>query len=55
MDFLRTIETFQAEGAPVPMSEAWLERWTDSYGVTDEQAQDLYKVALRFALQPRRE
>ena len=55
MDFLRTIETFQAEGAPVPMSEAWLERWTGSYGITNEQAQDLYKVALRFALQPRRE
>ena len=55
MDFLRTIETCKAEGAPVPMSEDWLNRWIYTHEVTNEQAQDLYKVALRFALQPRRE
>ena len=55
MDFLRTIETFKAEGAPVPMSEDWLNRWINTHGVSNEQAQDLYKVALRLAVQPRRE
>lgn len=54
-DFLRTIETFQAEGAPVPMTDEWLNKWVNTYNVSSEQAQDLYKVALRFALQPRRE
>ena len=52
-DFLRTIASFQAAGAPVPMTEAWLTHWTTAYAITNEQAQDLYKVALRFGLQQR--
>lgn len=52
-DFLRTIGSFQAAGAPVPMTEEWLNHWTTAYGITNEQAQDLYKVALRFGLQRR--
>lgn len=52
-DFLRTIDSFQAAGAPVPMTEEWLNHWTTAYGITNEQAQDLYKVALRFGLQRR--
>jgi hypothetical protein len=52
-DFLRTIGTFQAAGAPVPMTEEWLTHWTTAYAITNEQAQDLYKVALRFGLQRR--
>ena len=52
-DFLRTIASFQAAGAPVPITEEWLTHWTTAYGITNEQAQDLYKVALRFGLQRR--
>ena len=52
-DFLRTIASFQAAGAPVPMTEEWLIHWTTTYSITNEQAQDLYKVALRFGLQRR--
>lgn len=52
-DFLRTIALFQAAGAPVPMTEEWLTHWTTAYTITNEQAQDLYKVALRFGLQRR--
>lgn len=52
-DFLRTIATFQAAGVPVPMNEEWLNHWTTEYALTNEQAQDLYKVALRFGLQRR--
>jgi hypothetical protein len=52
-DFLRTIATFQAAGAPVPMTEEWLTNWTTAHSITNEQAQDLYKVALRFGLQRR--
>lgn len=52
-DFLRTIASFQAAGAPVPMTEDWLTHWTTAYSITNEQAQDLYKVALRFGLQRR--
>lgn len=52
-DFLRTIALFQAAGAPVPMTEEWLTHWTTAYAITNEQAQDLYKVARRFGLQRR--
>ena len=52
-DFLRTIASFQAAGAPVPMTEEWLTHWTTVHAITNEQAQDLYKVALRFGLQRR--
>ena len=52
-DFLRTIDSFRAAGAPVPLTEEWLNHWTTAYGITNEQAQDLYKVALRFGLQRR--
>jgi hypothetical protein len=52
-DFLRTIASFQAAGTPVPMTEEWLTHWTMAYAITNEQAQDLYKVALRFGLQRR--
>ena len=52
-DFLRTIASFQAAGAPVPMTEEWLTHWTTVHATTNEQAQDLYKVALRFGLQRR--
>lgn len=52
-DFLRTIGSFQAAGTPVPMTEAWLTHWTTVHAITNEQAQDLYKVALRFGLQRR--
>lgn len=52
-DFLRTISSFQAAESPVPMSDEWLNHWTNDYSITNEQAQDLYKVALRFGLQRR--
>ena len=52
-DFLRTIASFQAAGAPVPITEEWLNHWTTAHAITNEQAQDLYKVALRFGLQRR--
>lgn len=52
-DFLRTIALFQAAESPVPMSDEWLNHWTNAYSITNEQAQDLYKVALRFGLQRR--
>lgn len=54
VDFLRTVETAQHEGAPVPMSTEWQNRWMANYNLTATQAQDLYKVAVRFALQPAR-
>ena len=53
-DFLRTIETAQHEGAPSPMTAEWQDRWMSTYNLTAEQVQDLYKVAVRFALQPGR-
>ena len=52
-DYFRTIASFQAAGAPVPMTEEWLNHWTTTHGITNQQAQDLYKVALRFGLQRR--
>jgi acyl-CoA thioesterase len=53
-DFLRTIETAQQEGAPSPMSAEWQDRWMSTYNLSAEQVQDLYKAAVRFALQPGR-
>lgn len=53
-DFLRTIENAQQAGAPLPMTPEWQNRWMATYNLTVEQTQDLYKVALRFALQPAR-
>jgi len=50
---LRTMESMKGAGAPVPMSEALLNEWVNVHGLTNEHAQDLYKVALRFALQHR--
>ena len=54
VSMLRTMESMKGAGAPVPMSEALLNEWVNVHGLTNEHAQDLYKVALRFALQHRK-
>jgi len=38
----------------VPMDDAILNAWQDDFEITSAQAQDLYKVAIRFALQDQR-
>jgi hypothetical protein len=54
VSMLRTMESMKGAGAPVPMSEELLNEWVNVHGLTNEHAQDLYKVALRFALQHRK-
>lgn len=51
---LRSILTIRSAGQPVPMDDAALTAWQESFGITSAQAQDLYKVAVRFALQDQR-
>lgn len=54
LDFLRTIESVQEAGTPLPISSEWQNHWMSAYKLTDDQVQDLHKVAVRFALQPAR-
>ena len=48
---LRAMEGMKYANEPLPMTESTLTLWTQDYGLTIEQAQDMYKVAVRFALQ----
>jgi len=51
---LRSILTIRSAGQPVPMDDVTLTAWQESFEITSAQAQDLYKVAVRFALQDQR-
>lgn len=51
---LGSILTIRSAGQPVPMDDAKLTTWQESFDITSAQAQDLYKVAVRFALQEQR-
>jgi hypothetical protein len=51
---LRSILTIRSAGQPVPMDDATLNAWQSDFEITSAQAQDLYKVAIRFALQDQR-
>lgn len=51
---LRSVLTIRSAGQPLPMDDATLNTWQDDFEITSAQAQDLYKVAIRFALQDQR-
>ena len=51
VSMLRAMEGMKDANEPLPMTESTLTLWTQDYGLTIEQAQDMYKVAVRFALQ----
>lgn len=48
---LRNITIIKDQGSPMPMSDELLNDWMVDFEMTNEQAQDLYKVIIRFALQ----
>lgn len=52
--FMNKTEAIRREGSILPMEDFDLLLWTESFGLSNEQAQDLYKVAIRFALQGER-
>ena len=50
----RVMQSIQKADAPVPMETELLNTWVDQFQITSEQAQDVYKVAIRFALEGNR-